>query len=111
MHHTRRRLNGIVAKEVTVDSVVDKWEAGQNQSSTNRRGLMHGLSQPIEQEISFEELVEGRCAQIMHIGPYATEPETIDRLMTFTSDSGLYVDGLHHEIYLSDPRRVEPSIM
>lgn len=62
-------------------------------------------------EISFEKITEGRCVQIMHIGPYLTEPETINKLMAFIDESGLFVDGLHHEIYLSDPRKTEPSKM
>jgi hypothetical protein len=63
------------------------------------------------QEISFEKIAEGKCVQIMHIGPYATEPETINSLMEFIAGNGLFVNGLHHEIYLSDPRKTEPSKM
>ncbi|KKM23224.1 hypothetical protein LCGC14_1617360 [marine sediment metagenome] len=62
-------------------------------------------------EISFEKITEGRCVQIMHIGPYSTEPDTINKLMAFMAESGLSVNGLHHEIYLSDPRKTEPSKM
>ncbi len=63
------------------------------------------------QEISFEKITEGKCIQIMHIGPYSTEPETINTLMEFISKNGFSVNGLHHEIYLSDPRKTEPSKM
>ena len=63
------------------------------------------------QEISFEKIMEGKCVQIMHIGPYSTEPETIDSLMEFMAQNGQSVNGLHHEIYLSDPRKTEPSKM
>ena len=62
-------------------------------------------------EISFEKITEGRSVQIMHIGPYSTEPETINTLMEFITKNGLSVNGLHHEIYLSDPRKTEPSKM
>ena len=62
-------------------------------------------------EIVFEEITEGKCVQIMHIGPYSTEPETINLLMEFMSQNNLSVNGLHHEIYLSDPRKTEPSKM
>ncbi len=49
----------------------------------------------------------------MHIGPYATEPETMDKISTFIKTSG-YKDmvgqgGKHHEIYIGDPRRSDPS--
>ena len=62
-------------------------------------------------EISFEKIAEDKCVQIMHIGPYSTEPETIKILMEFMDKNGLFVNGLHHEIYLSDPRKTEPSKM
>ena len=63
------------------------------------------------QEVSFEKIAEGKCVQIMHIGPYTTEPETISSLMGFIAEHRLSVNGLHHEIYLSDPRKTEPSKM
>ena len=63
------------------------------------------------QKISFEKILEGKCVQIMHIGPYSTEPETINTLIAFMVESGLSVNGLHHEIYLSDPRKTEPLKM
>ncbi len=60
------------------------------------------------QEISFEKFTEGKCVQIMHIGPYSSEPATINALMEFMAENSLIVNGLHHEIYLSDPRKTEP---
>ncbi|MCP4726002.1 MAG: hypothetical protein GY863_13250 [bacterium] len=62
-------------------------------------------------EISFETITEGKCVQIMHIGPYSAEPETINRLLAFIKDNGLTVNGLHHEIYISDPRKTAPEKM
>ena len=58
---------------------------------------------------------EGLCVQIMHIGPYATEPVTIEGMRTFAAENG-YRDrvgpnGKHHEIYLSDPRKADPARM
>jgi len=63
------------------------------------------------QEISFEKIAEGKCAQIMHIGPYSSEPDTVRSLMKFIDQNGQSINGLHHEIYLSDPRKTEPSKM
>lgn len=63
----------------------------------------------------FETLTEGLCAQILHIGPYSTEPETIEKLNTYISQHGYrdrFVEGgKHHEIYLSDPRKSKPETM
>ena len=56
---------------------------------------------------------EGLCVQTMHIGPYATEPSTIERMRAFAQENG-YRDcvgtgGKHHEIYLGDPRKADPA--
>jgi len=56
--------------------------------------------------VRLETLAEGRCLQVLHVGPYAKENETIARMMAFAERQGLSFHGLHHEIYLSDPRRV-----
>jgi len=54
---------------------------------------------------------EGRCIQVMHIGPYADEPATIARMDAFAAEHGLTLHGRHHEIYLGDPRRAAPEKM
>ncbi len=62
-------------------------------------------------EIKFETMDEGKCVQIMHIGPYATEPETIQKMKKFIKENKFNESGLHHEIYLSDPRKTAPEKM
>ena len=61
--------------------------------------------------VTFDHLHEGTCVQMMHIGPYSTEPVTIKKIQAFMHQHGLIQNGLHHEIYLSDPRKVHPSSM
>jgi hypothetical protein len=56
---------------------------------------------------------EGLCMQVMHIGPYADEPATVERMQVFARDNG-YIDGVgrggkHHEIYMGDPRKANPA--
>lgn len=56
---------------------------------------------------------EGICVQVMHLGPYSTEPDTVERMRTIALESG-YRDrvgpnGKHHEIYLGDPRKAKPE--
>ena len=52
---------------------------------------------------------EGLCVQCMHIGPYDDEPATVEKMRRFLEEQGYVTDfdhgRLHHEIYLSDPRR------
>jgi hypothetical protein len=52
---------------------------------------------------------EGLAAQIMYLGLYANEGPTIAALHAFIHEQGYVLDGVHHEIYLSDPRRVAPE--
>jgi hypothetical protein len=59
--------------------------------------------------VRIEALAEGRCAQVMHIGPWASEGPTIEALHTFIVQQGLQSRGRHHEVYMSDPRRAAPE--
>lgn len=54
---------------------------------------------------------EGLSIQVMHIGPYATEPETVARMDAFAVENGYAFHGRHHEIYMSDPTRTAPEKM
>ncbi len=60
-------------------------------------------------EVRFEKFAEGQAAQVMHIGPYAAEGPTIERLHKFIGDEGYRLRGRHHEIYFGDPRRAAPE--
>lgn len=60
-------------------------------------------------EVRLETIKEGRCVQVLHVGPYSAEGETIGRMQAFETAHGLAPRGAHHEIYLSDPRRVAPE--
>ena len=61
----------------------------------------------------FLTIEEGLCVQIMHIGSYDTEPETVALMDAYLQENGYVNDingqRLHHEIYLSDPRKAEPE--
>ena len=61
----------------------------------------------------FLTIDEGLCVQIMHIGAYDNEPETVAVMDAFLEETGYVNDfseiRLHHEIYLSDPRRTAPE--
>ena len=62
-------------------------------------------------EIKFENKNEGKCVQIMHIGPYSTEQKTIEHMMDFIKKNNYSINGLHHEIYISDPRKTATAKM
>lgn len=56
---------------------------------------------------------EGEVVQIMHIGPYDTEIQTVEKMTSYLVEVGYEEDFSskrhHHEIYLSDPRRCAPE--
>ena len=56
--------------------------------------------------VKLENLKEGVCVQVLHVGPYNAEAATIAKMKEFACAKGLSFRGLHHEIYFSDPRRV-----
>ena len=60
-----------------------------------------------------ETWTEGVCVQIMHVGPYDTEPASIARMHAWAESQGYAIDlspqRRHHEIYLGDPRRTAPE--
>lgn len=61
-------------------------------------------------KIRLEQLREAQCVQTLHIGPYDDETEVLAELHErFIPSAGLRMTGKHHEIYLSDARRTEPS--
>ena len=60
-------------------------------------------------EITLFQMTEGKSVQMLHIGPFANEPETLQTMMEFIQLHGLKKNGLHHEIYLSDFRKTAPE--
>lgn len=52
---------------------------------------------------------EGLSVQTLHVGPYATELVSVTLLHDFIAEHGYRAAGLHHEVYLSDPRRCAPE--
>jgi hypothetical protein len=68
-----------------------------------------GKASPALPLVRREIFREGLCAQILHLGPYAAEKPTIEKLHAFIRERGLTFAGSHHEIYLSDPNRSAPD--
>ena len=63
--------------------------------------------------VEFFTYDEGLCVQCMHIGSYDDEPATVEKMHRFMEEQGYALDitdkRLHHEIYLSDARKVAPE--
>lgn len=82
------------------------------------RSLFDGTKEKVAEKLGtappaslrWERFHEGLAVQILHIGPYDAEAPTIRRMHDdFIPAHHLALSGRHHEIYLSDPRRVAPA--
>ena len=64
-------------------------------------------------KVEFFQYNEGICVQCMHMGAYDDEPATVELMHRFMEDQGYELDitdaRMHHEIYLSDARKVAPE--
>ena len=61
-------------------------------------------------DLRVETLSEGRCAQTLHVGSFDDEADVLRRMHhEFIPEQGLRMTGTHHEIYLSDFRKVAPE--
>lgn len=59
-------------------------------------------------KIRFESFAEGKCAQILHVGPFSGEGPTVAKVHQFIDSRGSR-RGKHHEIYLSNTRKADPA--
>jgi hypothetical protein len=93
-----------------------RWTMMIMQPAFVPQALLHQAIGEVEQKKSLpalprlriENFEEGRCAQILHVGPFSEEGPTIERLHAhIEARTGLR--GKHHEIYLTDIRRADPS--
>ncbi len=106
-----------MAAFATGDKMAWKWTSMMMQPSFITEALVDQAREqaagkralPASAHMRFERYHEGLSAQIMHIGPYADEGPTIEKLHTFIEHSGYKRRGKHHEIYLGDPRRAAPE--
>ncbi len=60
----------------------------------------------VADHVKLEVLAEGRCVQMLHVGPYKDEKTAVEQMQGLAEGKGLHLRGPHHEIYLSDPNRV-----
>ena len=59
--------------------------------------------------VRLETIDEGRCVQVIHLGPYEDCGTTINEIDAYCRDHGLRTTGWQHQIYLNDPRRMAPE--
>lgn len=64
---------------------------------------------PATSNVRLITLNEGKVVQMLHTGPFDSEPETLLKMKDFMQEYNLLQNGLHHEIYLSDFRKTAPE--
>ena len=94
----------ILVPEIITPAVFDEALAQMRK----KKGDLPGYAR-----LRLDTFEEGPCVQTMHIGSYATELETLERMQAFMRENG-YQDqvgkgGKHHEIYMGDPRKAAPE--
>ncbi len=89
----------ILVPDFVTEQMVEEAKA----QAMEKKGL------PAISRVRLETFREGPSAQILYIGPYAEEDETIQRIHQFIEQQGHKLRGKHHEIYLSDPNRTPPE--
>ena len=104
--------------EFSIEHKADwKWTAMIMQPEYVTRDLLQTAMEQVKKKknpsalskLRFDSFHEGQAAQIMHIGPFAEEGPTIEKIHQFIGDNGYELTGKHHEIYLSDFRRAAPE--
>jgi hypothetical protein len=65
---------------------------------------------PLIEKLSFDEITDGKCIQMMHLGSYDDESESFATMEEFCTKNQLKRKSKQHkEIYISDPRKVVPE--
>ena len=82
---------------------------GPDELAAAKEGLLAAGKSPAVAEVSHITMEEGKCVQMLHVGPYDREEPTLAAMHAFLEAEDLLVIGRHHEIYLSDPRRTAPE--
>lgn len=84
-------------------------EATEEELEEHLVGARTKVDPGIASSLRIERFGEGDVAQILHLGPYADERPSIDRLHQRIVSAGFRPRGRHHELYLGDPRRSAPD--
>jgi hypothetical protein len=74
-----------------------------------KASVLRKKNMPLVADTALYTMTEGKVLQMLHVGPFDREPETLLQMQKFSEKHSLKKNGLHHEIYLSDFRRTAPE--
>lgn len=84
---------------------VELFQQAFEMAKEKKKNLAHEL-----ERVNFEQIAEGLCVQMMHMGSYDEEQKTFDIMEMFCENNNLKrIDKRHREIYISDPRKSAPE--
>jgi hypothetical protein len=108
----KQSFNGTIDKDELVFTVMIRQPdfVTQEYATKAKEWAENKKSNPFIKKLKFDELSDGKCVQIMHLGSYANEQESFDIMEEFCSQNNLKRKSKQHkEIYISDPRKVDPE--
>jgi len=86
--------------------VPDRVSAAHLTDAQQRLHEKKGTDASVVRRLTWEE---GRAIQVLHIGPYDRVTTSYGKVWEYAREHGLEVEGIGHEVYLSDPRRTAPE--
>jgi hypothetical protein len=92
---------------VPADLTQDELAAAVEEAAAKRGGKLAGNE--AVRRLQLLPLAAGRYARVLHVGPYATESESIAKIAQMLSAQGLAREPRHVEVYISDPNRTAPA--
>ncbi|MBO9202446.1 MULTISPECIES: GyrI-like domain-containing protein [Niastella] len=105
--------------ETAVDIPRSEWQykllirlpdfVSENECTKAKETVVTKKNIQLAKEVEYFEMTEGKCVQMLHVGPFSTEPQTLLKIGAFITANNFLKNGLHHEIYLSDFRKTEPA--
>lgn len=117
--YDEEKYNGLTISEAPDKIPRSEWEYRllirmpdfviQKEVSSAIKTVLEKKKIELVNEIKLVHMNEGKCVQMLHVGPFDKEHETLKEMHAFIMQNNLQRNGLHHEIYLSDFRKTAPD--
>lgn len=117
--YDERKFAGITMDEAPKAIARNEWEyrllirmpeyVSENDVDQAIQAAFAKKKMELVKEIEFFRMNEGKSVQMLHIGPFSKEIETLQEMRKVIEENGFQKNGLHHEIYLSDFNKTEQS--
>jgi hypothetical protein len=113
--YDERKYHNQTMVSASIDVPRSEWEyrllirqpdfISENDFELAREFVLRKKNSEFARQVEYFTMTEGKCVQMLHLGPYSAEPGTLMIMLEFIQKNKLLRNGLHHEIYLSDFRK------